>query len=165
MHHKNHKHSTSNHNNPQHQKPDYPSEPNPGGRYGGGYPTKPTPSTGRKSNFLKTIAAKFKEKPATEDEIKQLKLNTVREELKTRKQIAKTKRPSRFSGFGGGESRQPSYRRSSSHNDEGSFLFGGSNNKGGSFLDFNSGPSLGMFGGGQEKKSRKNQRSGLEEMF
>jgi hypothetical protein len=133
-------------------------------------PKGPVPQT-RKSNFLKTIAQKFKEKPATEEEIKQLKLNTVRDELKTRQRIAKQRRPSRFSGFGGGRfaggGGQSSGRRSRPSNDEsGSFLFGGGTSKGSGFLDFDSGLSLSMFGGGgQEKKRGKNQKSGLEELF
>lgn len=156
MHHKNNRFSTSNHNNPQHMKPDdLPNKPSPGGAY-----------TPKKSNFLKQIAGRFKEKPATEEEVKQLKLDAQREIFKTAKQKAKANRPSRFSF--GNETRQPSYRKSSKYaQEDNSFLFGNSKSTGSGFLDSSWTPGLSMFGGNpqQSKKSNKNQKSGLEELF
>lgn len=156
MHHKNHKHSTSNHSNPAHYKTNnnIPTAPAPGGA-----------STPRKSNFLKTIAQKFKEKPATEDEVRQLGLNAKRETYKTQIQRAKSSRPSRFSGLGVSESRQPSYRKSSRHAEDNSWLFNNQKSES-SFLtksDFGEGLSN-MFGGGNQKRG-KNQKSGLEDLF
>lgn len=151
MHHKNNRFSSANHNNPQHEKPKYPSNP--------------VPEARSKESVLTRIRQRFQEKPATEAEVKQLRLDTVREELKTRKTIAKQSRPSRFSGFGGGQSSTPSYRRGSKiRQEEPSFLFGGGGKSTNSFLDFGSGPSLSFLTGESGKKS-KNQKSGLEEMF
>ena len=139
-------HSTSNHNDPQHQK----------------YPTQPAPQNEKRS-VLTRIAQRFKEKPATQEEVKQLGLNAKREVYKTAIAKAKAGRPSRFSGFI--SSTPPSGYRRSREQDSGSFLFGGSG-KESSFLDFGSGPSLSFLTDGSEKKSRgKPQKSGLEEMF
>lgn len=156
MHHKNHKNSTSNHSNPSHHKPAYPSAP--------------APSSERKS-VLSRIRERFQEKPASKAEIDQLRLNTVREELKTRKQLAKSKRPSRFGGFGGGE-RQPSYRRGSSRAppESGSFLFSNPKSSGG-FLDMGSGPSLDFITGansqsrGRGRKQDSGFGQGLSDLF
>ena len=149
MHHKNNRNSTANFNNPQHHQPEK-------------YPTGPVPQQ-RKQSALARFRERFREKPATAEEIRQLTLNTRREELKTRMKLAKNRRPSRFSGFGGGGERQPSYRRSSKYNrQEDSGFFGGG---GGSFMDFGSGPSLSFLTGTSNKPRGKNQKSGLEELF
>ena len=150
MHHKNHANSTANHNNPQHHKPS----------------STPPPQPPKKASVLNRIRERFKEKPATADEVKQLRLNAQRETYKTQIQKAKTSRPSRFSGFGGGgQSRSPSYRRTSHYADNDSFLFGGGN-RGSGFLDMGNGPSLDFITGNSSKSSRgKRQTSGLEEMF
>ena len=147
LHHKknNNRHSSDNHDNPQHEKNNFPNEPAP---------------QQRKTNFLNKIRERFQEKPATEGEIRQLRLNTVREELKTRQRLAKQKRPSRFASLGSNPA--PSYRRSSRFNtQEDSGFFGSSSGK--SFLDFGSGPSLSFITG--EGKKGKNQKSGIEELF
>lgn len=148
MHHKNHKNSSSNHGNPQHQKPNYPSAPAP---------------SSQKKSVLSRIRERFQEKPATKEEIAQLRLNTQREILKTQRQRAKAARPSRFGGISG--SSGPSYRRSSPRapRDSGMFSSGGQ----GSFLDFGSGPSLSFLtGNNSQGRSRgKRQPSGLEELF
>lgn len=150
MHHKNHKNSTSNFSNPQHQKPDFPN--------------KPAPSSEKKS-ALSRLRERFKEKPATKEEIQQLGLNAKREIYKTQIRNAKASRASRFSGFGGG-GRTPSYRRSSPRATQtGSWLLdsGGS----GGFLTSGEGPSFDFItGGGQKPRGRgKPQRSGLEDLF
>lgn len=152
MHHKNHKFSTANHNNPSHIKPnDLPTGPSPGGA-----------STMKKPSFLSNLRDKFKEKPATAEEIGQLRLNTQREELKTRMKKAKMARPSRF-GFM--ESNQPSYRKQSSFRQQEDNSLFGSSKSGGGFLDSSWSPSFSMFGGTPEKKGKKNQGSGLEDLF
>ena len=147
MHHKNHKNSTSNHNNPAHMKNQYP--------------TTPAPQSGPKRSVLSRLKERFQEKPATESEVKQLGLNAKREVYKTAIQKAKSARPSRFSGFGGGSS-GPSYRKSSRlAPQENSFLFGPSNS-GGGFLSSESTPSLSFITGVEEKKGRgRKQESGL----
>ena len=130
-----------------------PSGPAPGGA-----------STPKKSSVLSKIREKFKEKPATREEVEQLKLDAQRETYKTQKQLAKSKRPSRFAFLEGGGSPSSRGRRSQ---ETGSFLFGGGGGKsnGGGLLDFGSGPSLGMFGGGEKPRRGKQQKSGLEELF
>lgn len=158
MHHKNHKNSTSNHSNPAHQKPAYPSSPAP-------------QKTGKSA--LARIRERFQTKPATPQEIQQLRLDTVREELKTRKQLAKNKRPSRFTFGGGFQSAPPSYRRSSSRAgpQTGDWLFGNSGGMSGDFLTGGNreGPSLdfitGTNSGRQGRRSSKPQRSGLDDLF
>lgn len=138
-------HSTSNHNNAQHQK----------------YPTQPVPQKA-KTSILAKIAGRFKEKPATPEEVRQLGLNAKRETYKTQIAKAKQARPSRLGMFGGSEP-APRYRQTSKYNQEESFLFGG-NKGGGGFLDMGSGPSLDFITGGGGKKP-KGYKSGLEEMF
>src|SRR5689334_24488415 len=88
MHHKNHRYSTSNHSNPQHMKQNnnIPTGPSPGGA-----------STPKKANVLSRIRERFKEKPATKEEVEQLGLNAKREIYKTQISRAKSSRPSRFS--------------------------------------------------------------------
>ena len=148
MHHKNHKNSTSNHNNPAHMKDQYP--------------TSPAPQSGPKRSVLSRLKERFQEKPATAEEVKQLGLNAKREVYKTAIQKAKSARPSRFSGFGGGGSSGPSYRKSSRFApQENSFLFGPSNS-GGGFLDSSAGPSFSFITGAEEKRGRgRKQESGL----
>lgn len=154
MHHKNHKHSTENFKNPQHQeKPKLPSQP--------------APSSERRS-VLKRLTERFREKPATADEVKQLRLNTQREVLKTQMQRAKSSRPSRFN-FGGGGSSGSSYRRTTHRYQQDSGLFGGGNSGGGGLLNFGEGPSLNFLTGNQQKPRRGKQDSGfgegLKELF
>lgn len=146
MHHK--KHHTDNHNKPQHQQNKNQ------------FPTAPAPSSERKS-VLARIRGRFQEQPASKAEINQLRLDTMREELKTRKQLAKSKRPSRFGGFGGGEPR-PSYRRGSPRAppESGSWLFSQPKG-GGGFMDMGSGPSLDFITGANSKPSRRKQDSGF----
>ena len=172
MHHKNNHHSTSNNNNPQHHKPSYPTEPNPGGRYGGGYPTKPVPSSSRKPSVLSRIKDRFKEKPATKEEVEQLGLNAKREVYKTQIVKAKKARPSRFENiFGGGGQSGGGSRRSGggrrSNNDSGSWVFGGNSSMGNDFFSGGGekGPSLDMFKYDSGKKSKKSKSDGLTEMF
>ena len=179
MHHKNHHNSTQNFNNPQHHKnnnrPEYPSGPSPGGRYGGGYPTKPVPSTSRKPSVLSKIRDKFKEKPATKEQVAQLKLDAEREVYKTRKAVAKKARPSRFDFFSGGGSSGGGGRRSSGggrrvtrQDNGGSFLFSGDSSMGNDFFSGGGeGPSLDMFkwDSGKKPKSKKNQRDGISDLF
>lgn len=114
-----------------------------------------------KQSVLARIRGRFQEKPASKAEIDQLRLDTVREELKTRKQLARSKRPSRFGGFGGGEPR-PSYRRGSSRAppESGSFLFGPSS-RGGGFMDMGEGPSLDFITGANSKSRGRRQDSGF----
>lgn len=145
MHHKNFKHSSANHNNPQHVKPKYP--------------TGPAPEK-TKSSFLAKLRGKFQEKPATESEIKQLRLNAQREVYKTQMAVAKSKRPSRFNGLGISEQPSRGHRRDQQ---EPSFLFGSSKSEGG-FLDTSKTPSLSFITGQSEKKP-KGYKSGLEELF
>lgn len=131
-------------------------------------PKKPSPggaSTQKRSSVLTKIREKFKEKPATREEVEQLGLNAKREVYKTQIQRAKSSRPSKFDFLGGEESRSRGSRR---NDNTGSFLFGGGGkSNGGSFLDSNWSPSLSMFGGSSEKPTRrgKPQRSGLEDLF
>lgn len=150
MHHKNHKNSTTNHNNPQHQKSQFP--------------TKPAPSS-EKKNLLSRFREKFQEKPATKEEVMQLGLDAKREYYKTMKMKAKAARPSRFGSFGGGGGSSPSYRRSSSRAPQtGSFLM--SESPGSWLMGPSSGPSLDFITGGSSKPTRgKQQKSGLEELF
>lgn len=152
MHHKNHKNSTSNHSNPQHQK--VPSTPSPGGA-----------STPKKSSFLSKFRERLKERPATREEIAQLRLNTQREVLKTQMQRAKTSRPSRFGGMGGSQPRGRTGVRDVGSSD----VFGGS---GSWLLGPSEGPSLSFItGGGQPKGRGRRQESsgfsgkGLSDLF
>ena len=152
MHHKNFKNSSANHNSPQHIK--------------NNYPTKPVPQTEKRS-VLNRIRERFKEKPATPEEIQQLRLNTVREELKTRGQIAKSRRPSRFSGFMSESKPSGRGRTGVRHQQEPSFLFGGGNKGSGGedFLGISKSPSLDFITGANSGKKSKNYKSGLEELF
>lgn len=149
MHHKNHKHSTSNHNNPQHIKPEYPS--------------KPAPQSGGKKSVLSRIRERFQEKPATAEEVRQLRLDAQREVYKTQKLSAKARRPSRFGSFGG--SSGPSYRRGSSRAapQTGSWLLSENSRIGDNFLSGGgSGPSLDFITGANQKPSRgRKQESGF----
>lgn len=151
-----------NHNNSEDQRPEHTTH-----QYG--REDLPQPQKQKGPSYLSRFREKFREKPATAEEIRQLKLNTQREEYKTRLRRAKQARPSRFGGLTGGGERQPSYRRSSRYrqqSDSGLFGGGGGSNFGGSFLDFGSGPSLSFLTGeGQRPRRSKNQKSGLEELF
>lgn len=151
MHHKNHKNSTSNHSNPQHEK--IPSTPSPGGA-----------ATPKKESFLNKFRDRLKEKPATREEVAQLRLNTQREVLKTQMQRAKTSRPSRFGGIGGSQPRS----RTSVKDMGGGDVFG----SGSWLLGPNEGPSLNFItGGGQQKGRGRRQESsgfsgkGLSDLF
>ena len=110
---------------------------------------------GSKPSLLNRVRDKFKQKDATVDEINQLKLNTVREELKTRKQKAIKARPSRFGFFEGGGSPSRGGGRRRSVPDP---LFGGGNSN--FFGGQDSSPSL-SFITGVEPKGRRKQDSGL----
>ena len=150
MHHKNH-------NSPQHIKNNYPNSP--------------APQSVPKRSVLSRLRSRFQEKPATEAEVKQLGLDAKREVYKTMKAKAKAGRPSRFSGFGGGGSSGPSYRRSSKYaQQDNSGLFGGGN--GGSWLMGPSeGPSLDFITGndsrsrGRGRKQDSGFGKGLSDMF
>ena len=152
MHHRNHKNSTSNFNNPNHHQPQKPNHMT----YQYGRNDMPNPQKPKGSSFISKIKGKFQEKPATPEEVRQLGLNAKRETFKTQIQKAKAARPSRFSNFGGGFSNTPS-RRTSHRVQQDSGLFGG----GGSFLNFGEGPSLSFLTGDTGKKSRKKQDSGF----
>ena len=166
MHHKNNRFSTANHNNPQHYKANnnIPSMPSPGGA-----------STQKRSSVLSKIRDKFKEKPATPQEVAQLKLDAQREVYKTQKVNAKRSRPSRFENIFGGGGGQPSGRSSRGSrrtSSEPSFLFGGGGGEsmgGGMFGSSGEGPSLDMFKWKTEKpKRQKNNQefgSGLKDLF
>lgn len=152
MHHRNHRHSSANHNNPAHHKSDYPSSP--------------ALQSERKPSVISRIRERFREKPATAEEVKQLRLDAQREVYKTQKQKAKNARGSRFDRIGG--SSGPSYRRSSPrYQQQDSGLFGGGG--GGSFMDFGEGPSLSFLTGASSKqRGRQKQQSfgsGLTDFF
>jgi len=149
LHHKNHKHSSSNHNNASHQKPDYPSNP--------------VPQSAPKRSVLSRFKERFQEKPATEEEVKQLGLNAKREVYKTAIQKAKSARPSRFSAFSNG----PSSGRGTRHQESGLFGGGGS---GSWLMDSNSGPSFGFITGAEPQKGRRSKQDsgfgkGLTDLF
>ena len=147
MRHNQNKHSTANHGNSQHERNQYP--------------TSPAPQSAPKRSVLSRIRGRFQEKPATEEEVKQLGLNAKREVYKTAIQKAKSSRPSRFSGFGGGGNSGPSYRKSSKFAQQDSGLFGNSNS-GSWLMDSSSGPSLNFITGAEEKKGRgRKQESGF----
>lgn len=171
MHHKenNNIHSSDNHDKAQHKKvSNYPE---------GRLPSSHVKQREKGSGFLQKIRNKIKEPPATKEEIDQLKLNTQREELKTRSQLAKNRRPSRFAGIGGGGFGGGGGGRSGRtghHSNDNSFLFGGGNSNGGSFLDMGSSPSLDFITGGNQKPSRRGRNNsdeggisgkGLSDMF
>lgn len=156
MHHNNHKNSTSNHNNPHHQKPSYPSGP--------------APQSAPKRSVLSRLRERFKEKPATAEEVKQLGLNAKREVYKTAIHKAKSARPGRLDrlsgGFGGGG--QHSSRRSSRQDNSG--LFGGGSNNSW-LMGPSEGPSLDFITGNDSRKAVRNRRQdsgfgkGLEDLF
>ena len=150
---------------PHYHKHRYSKPPNISGKL----PTGPAPSV-KKQGFLGKIKERFREPDATEQDVSQLKLNTEREEFKTRMYTAKSKRPSRFDRLlSGGQSQQPSYRRMPRQmpREENSFLFGSSQS--GGFLSTPSSNDgvLDMLGAGRPSfsKSKKYQKSGLEDMF
>ena len=121
----------------------------------------PGPQRPPKRSVLSRITGKFKEKPATSEEVAQLKLQAQRETYKTAIHKAKSARPGRLDrisgGFGGGQS---SGRRSSRSNQD-SGLFGNSNS-GSWLMGPSQGPSLNFITGAEEKKGRgKKEESGL----
>lgn len=121
----------------------------------------PGPQRPPKRSALSRIRGRFQPKPTTSEEVAQLKLQAQKETYKTAIQKAKSSRPSRFSGFGGGGNSGPSYRRSSKFAQQDSGLFGNSNS-GSWLMDSSSGPSLNFITGAEEKKSRgKRQDSGF----
>lgn len=114
----------------------------------------PGPQRPQKHSVLSRIRGRFQEKPATEEEVKQLGLNAKRETFKTQIQRAKSARPSRLDRLTGGSSRQPSYRRTSHYARQDSGLFGGGG--GSSWLDSSdSGPSLDFITGANSKPNRR----------
>lgn len=121
------------------------------------------PQPGPKKNVLARLRERFKEKPATPEEVRQLGLNAKRETFKTQIKRAKEARGSRFSGFGsGGSSRQSSYRRSSKYsNDSQSWLF--SSGGAGNFLSEEKTPSLSFITGQDDspRGRRKSESSGI----
>ena len=135
------KHSTENIKNPQHERNQYPSHP--------------APQSAPKRSVLSRIRGRFEEKPATAEEVKQLGLNAKREVYKTAIAKAKSARPSRFSGFGGGS--QSSGRRSRQQE---SGLFGGGNS-GSWLMGPSEGPSLSFITGQEPKGRGKKQDSGF----
>lgn len=143
MHHKknNNIHSTDNHDNPQHQKPNYPSRPAPQ-KYG--------------KSVLTRIRERFKEKPVTPEELKELKMKAQKETYKTQIARAKNARPSRLDSIiGSGKS---SGRRTSSDPlGGGSWLLGSSEE-----------PSLSFITGVDNRKSRTKEPTigkGLTDLF
>lgn len=149
MRHNQNKHSSANHGNSQHQKPDHMTH-----QYGGN--DLPNPQRPPKRSVFSRFKERFQEKPATAEEVKQLGLNAKRETFKTQIAKAKSQRPSRFSGFGGGG--QTSSRRSRS---EETGLFGGKNS-GSWLMGPSEGPSLNFITGAEEKRGRgKKQESGF----
>ena len=129
----------------------------------------PGPQRPPKRSVLSRIRGRFQEKPATAEEVKQLGLNAKREVYKTAIQKAKSARPSRFSGFGGGGNSGPSYRKSSKFAQQDSGLFGGSNS-GSWLMDSSSGPSFGFITGQEPQRGRRNKQEsgfgkGLSDLF
>lgn len=120
----------------------------------------PNPQKPAKRSVLNRITERFKEKEVTPEELRSLRMKAQKETYKTQIQKAKSARPSRFGGFGGGEPR-PSYRRGSSRAppESGSWLF--SQPKGGGFMDMGNGPSLDFITGANSKPSRRKQDSGF----
>ena len=127
----------------------------------------PNPQRPQKTSVLSKLAGRFKEKPATREEVGQLRLNTQREILKTQMQKAKSSRPSRFDGLGGGSSSgRTGHRRQSEPG-----LFGGGG--GGDFLfgGGGQGPSLSFITGAEDRPKRRGSSqgstfgSGLSDLF
>lgn len=156
MRHNQNKHSTANHGNSQHEQPKHMEA-----QYGRN--DMPGPQRPPKRSVLSRLRGKFQEKPATAEEVKQLGLNAKREVYKTAIQKAKSARPSRFSGFGGGGNSGPSYRKSSKFaQQDNSFLFGPSKAQGGGFLDSGNEPSFSFITGVEPQRGRgKKQESGF----
>lgn len=156
MRHNQNKHSTANHGNSQHEKPNHMTY-----QYGGN--DLPNPQRPPKRSVLSRFKERFQEKPATAEEVKQLGLNAKREIYKTAIHKAKSARPGRLDrisgGFGGGGS---SRGRSTRHSENDS-IFLGSPNKGGGFLDSSEGPTFDFITGGNssQKRGSRKQESGL----
>ena len=101
----------------------------------------------------------FKEKPATKEEVAQLRLDAQREVYKTQKMKARSARPSRFGNFGGTSSGRTGHSRQSDPLGGGSWLMGGGE-----------GPSLNFITGGGEKTGRRKKNEpafgqGLTDLF
>ena len=160
---KNHKNSSSNHNLPQHEKNNgrYPSGPAPGGA------STPAP---QKASYLSRLREKLKrpeEKPATKEEVQQLRLNAQREQA--RYSIKNyTKKSKELKGGGGWKavfSSTPTPRgRGGTGSRDNSFFSSNSQND-----MFGSGEgALDMFGAGKPQKVRGKQQDewgGLRDMF
>lgn len=135
----------------------------------GKLPTGPAPQA-KKSSFLGKLRDKIREPPATKEEVEQLGLNAKRETYKTQIARAKQSRPSRLDRLlsGGPAPRGRIGRVSYPRGEDNSFLMGG-NPSGDSFLTSSSGGEglMDMVGAGHSsfKKGKKQQRSGLEELF
>lgn len=159
MRHNQNKHSTANHGNSQHEQPKHMEA-----QYGRN--DMPGPQRPPKRSVLSRLRGKFQEKPATSEEVAQLKLQAQRESYKTAIHKAKSARPGRLDrisgGFGGGGS-GPSYRKSSKYApQDNSFLFGPSKAQGGGFLDSNNEPSFSFITGVEPQRGRgKKQESGF----
>ena len=171
MHHfdKNHKHSTNNHNLPQHQKGNggYPSHPAPGGA---------NTSSPQKPSYFSRIKEKFQKKPeapATKEEIQQLKLNAQREQYRFMHKNY-TQKTKQLKGGGGGwqglfapDSAPRGRGRGSTGSRDLGFLGGGSSNND----MFGGGEgALSAFGAGPQPKGRGRNKepefgSGLTDMF
>ena len=147
MHHKNHKNSTASHNSPQHIK--------------NNFPTAPAPQSVPKRSVLSRFRERFKEKPATPEEVKQLGLNAKREVYKTQIQRAKSSRPGRFDNLMGGG--QPSSRRGSKYQPQQNSFLLGPPSSGGGFLSSGSEPSFSFITGVEPQRGRgkKPESSGL----
>ena len=129
----------------------------------------PNPQRPPKPSFISKVREKFKEKPATAEEVRQLKLQAQKETYKTAIHKAKSGRPGRLDkiagGFGGGGG-QSSGRRVSRQQESG--LFGGGNS-GSWLMGPSEGPSLSFITGQEPKGRGKKQDSGfgkgLTDMF
>lgn len=181
--------------NSEHQNPDYPDHPAPGG---GNYeervsrhqkypqkdelpfqPARGGAST-KRPGIRERLREKFREHPATKEEIMQLELDTRREQLKSQKYNYKHQRPSAFERIVGGSQRQPRPSRGGAPRQR----LGGSmldSRPSISFISKNTQPTSQGFGSGlhsllgsgmqeQPKKYQKKQvpptwGSGLSKMF
>lgn len=168
---KNHKHSSSSHNLPQHEKPKLPTGPAPGGRY-----------TPQKPSFLQKLREKIQKKPetpATREQVMQLGLEAAKSKHTFTKQYfdnrsKQLKKKSSIWGnaFGSsapsGDGRRTSVRQQKEP-DLG--IFGSSHNTDSGFLSSDMGTSEGfnaMFGINSQKPTKgrgKQQKSGIEELF
>lgn len=161
MHHKNHRHSSENHNLPHHEKSEYQSHP--------------APQSDRKHGFLGGIREKFREKPTTREEVEELGLRAKKETYKTQIANAKKARPSALGGllFGGPAPTRPyprgrSSRPSGYQDTSGGWLMGSSGGSGWSNAEFGSGLDnmLGAGSSGRQLRGRqKKVKSGFDEMF